>query len=64
MSGQDWRDPFYLLIADCEKRERFLSSWEHDFLVSIKERLDAMKPLTPKQSETLDGIWERVTARG
>lgn len=64
MSGKDWRDEFYVLIDDCEKRERFLSAWEHDFLVSIRERLDAMKGPTTKQTETLENIWERVTAKG
>ena len=60
----DWRDEYRTLIADCRKRERMLSSWDVDFLDSIESRLDDKKPLTEKQIECLDGIWERATAKG
>ena len=60
----DWREEYLTMIKDCEKRERRLSAWDVDFLESIKGRLDANKPLTPKQIECLDGIWERATANG
>ena len=60
----DWRDEYVTLIDDCEKRERKLSAWDVDFLASIRARLDDKKPLTAKQIECLDGIWERATKHG
>lgn len=64
MTPFDWRDEYYVLIADCRKRERHLSAWDADFLDSIESRLDDKKPLTPKQIECLEGIWERATKNG
>ena len=63
-SGADWRAEYYVLIGDCRKRERALSSWDVDFLDSIESRLDDKKPLSQKQIECLEGIWERATAKG
>ncbi len=60
----DWRDEYRTLIEDCRKREQKLSAWDADFLDSISSRLDDNKPLTPKQIECLDGIWERATKNG
>ena len=57
----DWIEEYLTLIEDCEKRESKLSSWDVDFLASVKDRLIDKKPLTPKQIECLDGIWERAT---
>ena len=62
--ADDWRTEYYTLIDDCEKREKRLSAWDVDFLVSIRARLDDKKPLTPKQTECLEGIWERATKNG
>jgi hypothetical protein len=63
MSG-DWTEEYLTMIEDCEKRERKLSAWDADFLASVKDRLIDKKPLTPKQIECLDRIWERATANG
>ena len=52
------------MIADCEKRESKLSAWDVDFLSSIKDRLIDKKPLTPKQTDCLEQIWERATKNG
>jgi hypothetical protein len=60
----DWTEEYLMLIEDCEKRERRLSAWDVDFLASIKDRLLDKRPLTLKQSECLDGIWERATKNG
>lgn len=60
----DQRDEYLQMIEDCEKRERALSSWDADFLESIKARLIDRKPLTEKQAECLSEIWERATERG
>lgn len=35
-----------------------LTTWEHDFIVSIRDQLDAGRRLSEKQAETLD---RRVT---
>jgi hypothetical protein len=64
VSAGDWTEEYLTLIEDCEKRESKLSSWDVDFLASVKDRLIDKKPLTPKQIECLDGIWERATKNG
>jgi hypothetical protein len=60
----DWTEEYLTMIEDCEKRERRLSAWDVDFLSSVKDRLIDKKPLTQKQIECLDGIWERATKNG
>jgi len=52
------------LIEDCEARESQLSDWERTFLDSIKQQLASGRGLSVKQSERLDEIWQRVTAKG
>lgn len=48
------------MIADCEKRESQLTDWEAGFIDSVAKQI-AVRPLSAKQAETLDRIWERVT---
>ena len=55
--ADDWRQ----MVHDCEQREERLSDWERGFIDSIGRRLDANGGLTPKQSETLEEIWDRAT---
>jgi hypothetical protein len=62
MSG--WADEYLTMIEDCEKRESRLTEWEVEFIGSIRSQLENDRPLTEKQTETLDRIWDRVTARG
>lgn len=62
MSG--WADEYLTMIEDCEKRESRLTEWEVEFIDSIRSQLENDRPLTGKQTETLDRIWGRVTARG
>lgn len=62
MSG--WADEYLTMIEDCEKRESRLTEWEVEFIDSIRSQLENARPLTEKQTETLDRIWDRVTARG
>ena len=62
--SDDWRTEYRTMIADCRKRDKTLSAWDADFLDSIESRLDDRKPLSAKQIECLDEIWERATARG
>lgn len=59
-----WVKEYLTLVDDCEKRESRLTEWEAGFLDSIRRRLEDELPLSAKQVETLDKIWERVTARG
>lgn len=49
------------LIEDCEARESRLTEWERDFIDSIGKQ---SFPLTSKQAETLDQIWDKATAKG
>ncbi len=60
----DWRDEYFTLIDDCEKRDSKLSAWDVDFLVSIRARLDSNRELSPKQTNILDEIWEKATRNG
>ena len=48
------------MIADCENRSHKLGEWELKFIDSIS-RQDS---LSPKQSEKLEEIWEKVTSDG
>lgn len=52
------------MIEDCEQRESRLSDWERSFIDSIGKQLRDGRPLTTKQAEALDSIWEAATARG
>ena len=55
------RDEQLQLVEDCEKREEKLTAWEHDFIVSIRDQLEAGRRLSEKQADRLVEIWERVT---
>ena len=61
-----WVDEYITLCDDCEKREERLTDWERGFIDTIRNKLenDNPIPLSAKQSDTLDSIWERVTKRG
>lgn len=57
-----WIDEYERMLRDCEKRESRLTTWEREFIDSLQHRLARGGSLTPKQCETLDKIWERVTS--
>lgn len=59
-----WADEYLTMVDDCEQRESRMTEWEAGFVDSIRHRLEQEKPLSEKQTETLDRIWERVTAKG
>ena len=61
-----WIDEYLQLVDDCEVRESRLTDWERNFLDSISRHLNSPHPipLSTKQTETLDKIWERVTSKG
>jgi len=64
MSAPSWASEYLQLIEDCETRESRLSNWERTFIDSIKSQIERGKSLTRPQTETLDAIWEKATARG
>ncbi len=47
------------MLEDCQKRESKLNEWERGFIQSISE-ID-IENISPKQYETLENIWEKVT---
>lgn len=55
------------LLADCEHREERLKPFEHDFVVSLRDQVDAGRTLSLKQIGKLNEVWDRVSefpARG
>lgn len=60
----DWASEYVQMIDDCEERESRLTVWERTFIASIRDQLERQRPLTAKQTDTLDQIGERATARG
>lgn len=58
-----WIDEYDQMLRDCAARSSALTRWERGFVESLQSRIAAGLPLTPKQCETLDKIWERVTAQ-
>lgn len=63
MSG-GWTQEYLTMVEDCEKRDSWLTDWERGFLDSISKRLEDEQGLSERQIETLENIWERVTAKG
>lgn len=59
-----WADEYMTLIEDCEHRESRLSDWDAQFLDSIKRQIEEGRHLSPKQTEKLDEIWTKCTAKG
>ena len=59
-----WRQEYYTLIDDCEARESRLTEWEGTFLDSLRSQLDKGRSLSPKQTGTLDNIWQKATSKG
>lgn len=60
----DWTSEYLQLLDDCEKREERLTDWERGFVDSLRRQIEQGRRPSVKQVETLDSIWERVTARG
>lgn len=61
MSTQ-WTDEYQRMLDDCEKRESRMTEWEQSFVDSLSAQLGRGRIPTAKQIETLDRIWEKVTA--
>ena len=54
-------DEHLTMVADCENRESKLTDWERSFVDSLRVQLERSRPLSQKQIDALDEIWERVT---
>lgn len=50
------------LIQDCMDRDTKLTEWEQGFIDSLAKQI-AQRPLSERQAERLEAIWERVTSR-
>jgi len=59
-----WQDEYQTMINDCKKRESRLSDWDTGFIDSVSKQLERNKPLSKKQIEKLEQIWERATKNG
>jgi len=57
-------DEYQAMIDDCEKRESRLSEWDAGFIDSVSKQLEQNKPLSQKQIEKLNQIWEMATKNG
>lgn len=52
------------LIEDCENRESRLSDWERSFVDSLKSQRAQGRPLTKRQVERLEELWDKATEIG
>jgi hypothetical protein len=59
-----WADEYMTLIEDCEHRSERLTDWEAQFIDSIKHQITEGRRLSTKQTERLDEVWEKATAKG
>lgn len=53
-------DEHVQMLEDCEKRSEKLTEWEQQFIDSLGHQI-AERPLSEKQVEKLEKIWERLT---
>lgn len=56
------RDELQMMIQDCEDRSHKLTDWETEFIDSISTQMGRGSGLSPKQEETLEKIWDKVTS--
>lgn len=54
-------DELETMVQDIVKRESKLTTWEHDFIVSIQTTMEAKVGLSLKQAAKVQDIWDRVT---
>lgn len=59
-----WTEEYAKMLDDCEKRESRMTEWEQQFCDSLSNQLARGRTPSAKQIETLDRIWEKVTASG
>jgi len=63
---RNWINEYLEMIKDCENRESRMTEWECKFISSLRDKLELTNPfpLTEKQVEKLDDIWNRITEEG
>lgn len=54
------QDDVLQMLDDCEKRSEKLTDWELGFVDDVQKQIET-RPLSLRQLETLERIWERVT---
>lgn len=62
--SNDWKEEYFTMITDCEKRCKGLSDWETKFLASVRLQLTEDARITSTQVTKLEEIWEKATAGG
>lgn len=58
----NWTEEHAAMLEDCEKRESRMSDWEQKFIDSLGHQITHDRPVSQKQIEVLDRIWEKVTS--
>lgn len=54
-------DDYLNMIEDCESNESLLNDWECEFIDSVRNQIEEERPLSDRQIEKLEDIWEKVT---
>jgi hypothetical protein len=62
--AESWAGEYLQMVEDCEKRESRINEWEQGFIDSVRRSLENEFPLSKKQVEALENIWEKATAKG
>lgn len=53
-------DDYLNMVEDCESNESLLNDWECEFIDSIRNQIEEERPLSDRQIEKLEDIWEKV----
>ena len=53
------REEYLLACLREETRDSKFTDWERDFIASLARQVELGRPLTEKQKETLERIWEK-----
>jgi hypothetical protein len=58
-----WQSEYMAMVEDCEARVSDLNDWEKTFVQSMRTKFSSarFRP-TDRQIETLEDIWQKVTA--
>lgn len=60
----NWTDEYSDMVNDCIKRQERMNDWETGFINNMRQLLDRGKTPSVSQTEIIDKIWERATAKG
>ncbi len=52
------------MIIDCRKRADKMTDWQAGFIDNVERWRHLRRPLSQKQIDKLDEIWEQVTKEG